>query len=230
MKKARGIRGGGYRIVWGMLLSIQLVTGAAAARSHPVHRDEGGQPATITVRIYNYAQVSEQALARSVRTAGRVFRNVGIEVSWEMCSPAATGIQQDANCHLPTGAVDFEMRIVSDIKIVRGMTDGRTGGLAIGKLASVSSRRVLEEAAAASIASSELLGLVMAHELGHMLLGPLHSEAGIMQAGWTREDLQHGPHGGFDFTPGQAQLIRGAVRARGQVQFAEDGVNTAALK
>jgi hypothetical protein len=229
MMKTQGERYG-YGVVLGLLLSVPLMAGGGSALGHPVGEDENGRTARINVRVYNYAQVPDRALEQGEKTAARVFRKAGIEVSWMNCNPAATDIELVANCTREMGPPYFAVRIVPRMAIVQGVTDGKTGGLAIGNLASVSFCRAAEEAAAGSIAPSELLGLVMAHELGHMLLGPSHSESGIMQAHWTREDLQHGPHGGFEFTPRQAQLIRTEVGKRGQEQAAVDGVSTTASK
>jgi hypothetical protein len=54
----------------------------------------------------------------------------------------------------------------------------------------------------------------MAHEFGHMLLGPkAHSEQGIMRANWSARDIQHGIQGQLRFTAQQAPLIRTNVQS-----------------
>jgi hypothetical protein len=60
-----------------------------------------------------------------------------------------------------------------------------------------------------------ILGDLMAHELGHLLLGqPGHSVAGIMRAQWQTRELQRAVEGTLFFLPEQAQTIRAQVLAR----------------
>jgi hypothetical protein len=100
------------------------------------------------------------------------------------------------------------------------MTKG-TMGFAVGDLASVSFRRVEEEAAEFGVQPYEVLGPAIAHELGHLLLGPGHSHTGIMRAQWRREDYERAPRGAFNFPAEQAEQMRAEVKERGRQQAAE---------
>ena len=56
------------------------------------------------------------------------------------------------------------------------------------------------------------LGNVMAHEIGHLLLGPkAHSPAGIMKAKWNQQELQPAALASLRFTPQQADVIQNEV-------------------
>ncbi|MGH9429298.1 MAG: hypothetical protein ACRD2L_23695, partial [Terriglobia bacterium] len=56
---------------------------------------------------------------------------------------------------------------------------------------------------------SGMLGLAIAHELGHLLLGSkAHTPAGIMQPRWTRKDLQRRQPNVFGFNPDQGERMR----------------------
>jgi hypothetical protein len=56
---------------------------------------------------------------------------------------------------------------------------------------------------------SRLLGHVMAHEIGHLLLGThSHSAFGIMQPHWQGEELRRIGMGDLLFTPDQARKMR----------------------
>ncbi len=60
-----------------------------------------------------------------------------------------------------------------------------------------------------------ILGHIAAHEIEHLLLGPLgHSRKGIMQAPWGKNDLKHSSRGELLFTPKQGERIRAEVLAR----------------
>ena len=59
---------------------------------------------------------------------------------------------------------------------------------------------------------ASMLGHVMAHEIGHLLLGSnAHSRHGIMQARWKRDQLRSIATGGLLFTPEQAVEMRSKV-------------------
>jgi hypothetical protein len=60
-----------------------------------------------------------------------------------------------------------------------------------------------------------ILGRVITHELGHLLLGKnAHSAAGIMHARWRAQDLGLSRQAAMLFLPGEAKRIRAQVMAR----------------
>ena len=55
----------------------------------------------------------------------------------------------------------------------------------------------------------KVLGIAVAHEIGHVMLPPpSHSPAGIMQPSWDGDDLRHAAGGDVAFTDQQAALMR----------------------
>jgi hypothetical protein len=65
----------------------------------------------------------------------------------------------------------------------------------------------------------QVLAAAMAHEIGHLFLGPnSHSPVGIMRAGWKEEDLLEVSQARLTFTTDQAQRIRTEVRYRQEQQ------------
>ena len=62
--------------------------------------------------------------------------------------------------------------------------------------------------------ASQLLGHVIAHEMGHLLLpSGAHSAAGLMRPIWDLAQVQAADQGALTFTPDQAGLIREHLRA-----------------
>ena len=62
--------------------------------------------------------------------------------------------------------------------------------------------------------ASQLLGHVMAHEMGHLLLPyGAHSLAGLMRPAWDRAQVRAAAEGLLTFTPDQAALIRERLQA-----------------
>jgi len=71
---------------------------------------------------------------------------------------------------------------------------------------------VMETARKADLSIPEVLGHVIAHELGHILLGPgAHSRSGIMRASLDLEWLRIG---GLWFTASEARAIREKLARR----------------
>jgi len=65
----------------------------------------------------------------------------------------------------------------------------------------------------------QVLGVAMAHEIGHLFLGPnSHSPVGIMRAGWKDKDLLEVSQARFTFTTDQSQRIQREVRYRQENQ------------
>ena len=73
-----------------------------------------------------------------------------------------------------------------------------------------------------NVSLPEILGGVMAHELGHLLLGSnSHSRAGIMRAHWQGEELNLLSRGNLRFTSEQGEHMRGKLsRVRSAVALA----------
>ncbi|HSU32755.1 MAG TPA: hypothetical protein VLJ11_16120 [Bryobacteraceae bacterium] len=60
----------------------------------------------------------------------------------------------------------------------------------------------------------KILGAVMAHEIGHLMLGPAHSRNGLMHGAWDVRDLCHLGQRQLKFDLDQTRRIQAAVRAR----------------
>ncbi len=53
-----------------------------------------------------------------------------------------------------------------------------------------------------------ILGHIMAHELGHLLLGRHHQPPGIMTADWKKRELSKMTQRTFGFIPREGELLR----------------------
>jgi predicted HD phosphohydrolase len=94
-------------------------------------------------------------------------------------------------------------------------------GFAGGNLATVSFHWSKAADRSGGALPAEILACVIAHEIGHLLLGPnSHSPTGIMKAKWSADELRGAGWGRLLFTPQQAELIRAEVRARSGEQRA----------
>lgn len=74
-----------------------------------VHKTE----ASMTVRVYNYADISGSELNLSRSVASEVFRESGIEIRWFDCGPSASA-DGDPYCSASTGPTTFNLRICNN--------------------------------------------------------------------------------------------------------------------
>ena len=216
MKKAQGkrCRSG---LAFGLLLTVGWVTDAQPALSKTKANGEGDQPARIAVQVYNYAQVSSGLLAQAELEAAEIYRDAGVEIVWDNCK-----LPEDSQCAEYLDPTHLGVRLLPDIGAA--LSDSNlTMGLAVGDLASVSFRRVQEEAAAFEVSVHAVLAPTLAHEIGHLLLvAQGHSPSGIMRAHWRREDYERAPRAAFRFTSKQAQSLRAEIRKRVEEQAAAE--------
>ena len=151
---------------------------------------------------------SPQLLLDAERTASRVFLRTGVVVDWVNCNPpspsrCATNLQQRGT--LAVRILPESRSRQSEMFGVSFLGPDGTGTYADVFLVPI--QRLRESATAVSVSAT--LGAVMAHELGHLLLGSnAHSPQGIMQAHWQSEQLRDVGKGRMQFTPAQAQRIR----------------------
>jgi hypothetical protein len=85
----------------------------------------------------------------------------------------------------------------------------------LGSLADVYTDRLLELCRSQHAAAGPILGYVLAHEIGHLLIGPgSHSREGIMRARWCKKDVDTALKRRLVFTTWQARTLREQVMVR----------------
>ena len=204
----------------GFVLLAAVLTFAPQALPKDRRENHDGLPPRINVRVHNYAKVSNEILTQAEVEAAETLGKAGVEIIWTNCDPARKDLGDAAGCDQFLGPTNLGVRILPDFGALPGDTKG-TMGFAMGDLASISFRRVTEEAAEFEVPTRAVLGPALAHELGHLLLGPGHSSAGIMRASWRREDYERAPQGAFNFTVKQAEQMLSEVRGREHQQAAQ---------
>lgn len=220
--------GGRAWVVCALALALRA-TGTASAQTvaatgrayRPV--PGGMQPGlTITLRVYNYAHIGTGLLFRSEGEAAAILRQAGVETVWVDCPLSEPELDRFPACQRPMGRADFVLRIRSSaITPEAAARDDALGSAraclpdGIGCSAEVFYQRVADWASGGDIAAYQLLGHAMAHEIGHLLLGPnSHSREGIMRPHWNLTDLQVIAQASLRFTPEQAAHLRAAVLTR----------------
>ena len=225
--------GGGrwWRPQGGQQAVLTLILGAGVAA--PVHAQRPSPDPTpipvnleprfkITLRVYNYAHIPPALLSHAEEEATTIFRQAGVEAAWVDCPLSGAELDRFPACQQPMGGADFALRILSAAMTERAPAGGEALGFALpcpedlaGCYAEVFYQRISDWASEAEISAYQLLGHAMAHEVGHLLLGPnSHSRDGIMRPQWNPDDLRVIARASLRFTPEQTERLRAACLGR----------------
>jgi hypothetical protein len=173
---------------------------------------------TFTVGIYDYAHASPATLAGAEREAGRILGVAGVQVAWRECGTTEPDSYSQSPCQKSAGRAYIELRILAQPN--KSMYRNDPLGFAIAPaMANVYYHKAMLFVGGdgAGYEGQTILGCVMAHEIGHLLLGSnSHSDSGIMRATWEHEDMQPQWMGRRLFTSAQGKLIRAEVKRRGR--------------
>jgi len=161
----------------------------------------------ITVLVYNHADVEPATLLAAQKTTAKTYEKAGVAIVWRNC-PAET----EANRCVQTADPD---QLVLNIAHQTQMLTSDTYGVAFsgrdgwGTVCDVFYDRILELHRSFPRADeATILGVIVAHELGHLLLGEnSHSATGVMQAVFQYQDFIPMSFGGITLTRQQAQKI-----------------------
>ena len=168
----------------------------------------------LTFRIYDYAGLEADLLVEAAELAREIYVHSGVATRWIQCltpnrkNPTELAMY-DASCAGPVGPHVIQMRLMPNVskKLTDLGVNGPVFGLAFpsttggfGTAAMVFMDRVIRKAAATKISTIRLLGCVMAHEAGHLLLGMnSHSNYGLMSANWEVAEFARIAEGTFKF-------------------------------
>jgi hypothetical protein len=176
---------------------------------------------TIIVQVYNYSQASPAALTGAEREAGRILGEAGLRAVWLDCPVGPSPVTPKGPCWKELEPTDVRLRVLS-APTQNEFQETVFGFTVHPVFASVyyesAWRRAKNDGAEFEI--SKILGGVMAHELGHLLLGTnSHSSTGIMQPRWEPNQVRQLMMGTLLFTPGQSKLMREQARMRTRLQM-----------
>lgn len=162
---------------------------------------EAPDQVTIGVLLLNQAEVAPEVLGRAKGEATRIYRGLGITLVWTDADEAT---------------VDYRLTVNIVAKAIAGKgVDGRAMGVAPGTkekrgtLAYAFYDRIKDVTRTIGANTGSILGHVIAHELGHLLLPyDAHAKAGLMRGGWDQNQAQKAAMGVLTFTSDEATLIR----------------------
>jgi hypothetical protein len=170
----------------------------------------------IAVYVFNSAHVGSRDLTKAEDQAADVFEKVGIKITW-----VAGLTAREAMGHAAGEAwnpANLDLRIWT-----RPMARGTTiPSNALGYCLSmergeavVLSDAIQNLAAIWGANATDILGLAMTHEIGHLLLRTgRHSAAGMMEPRYLQKDLASAERGTLLFTQTERNALQNEVRRR----------------
>jgi hypothetical protein len=154
------------------------------------------------VAVCNDAHIPDNVLDKAQEIAQSIYEKAGLGLVWTRCGG---GSEQRGATRI------FSIRILSRSLDLRGEVFGVAflGSDGLGMQADVFYSGIVQLQRNRPVDSAKILGCVIAHELGHLLLGQgSHSGMGIMQAHWESRQLRQISMGLLGFDLRQTELIR----------------------
>jgi len=188
------------RRVFSTLMVVSLGGAAIDATTDDRHASDG---LAIVVNVTDFAGVPEWDLRPALDQAARAFQAVGITVLWRKTAQDIDGVDQPPA---------FDLRLLSAAMVARKCAAEGIGPNVLARSAPALGRAwIFAHRIGANAAGPDLLGKVITHELGHLLL-PQHNRGlliGIMQ-----EQLINRV-GFYRFTAAQGRQMRSRLREFG---------------
>ncbi len=197
-----------------------LATSCASA----AHAAEEAEPGPLSVVVCDSVGVPGQTLTAAVRDASSIFLKTGVRTEWLECSAPYVADEKDREWgitwHRPRDPAHIILEMLPPLRSRGGAHE--TAGIAMqpgdgspGVCAGIFYGRAHDLARLGDASEAQILAYFVAHEIGHLLLGPgAHAASGIMQPEWSRGDIRAAAWGLMAFDRGQAERIRSAVLAR----------------
>jgi hypothetical protein len=168
------------------------------------------EPQSVTIGIQDYAHVSSDVIDHAQRLVTRLYAAVGVRMIWAKTIRPGESIRDAEAARRPL-VMNILTRAMSDrMNIPEGTLGLAAGTLDDGGVVAYAMFDPICRAAEMSSANSaDVLGLVMAHELGHLLLPfDSHSSTGLMRPHWNLRDFTSRDNRLFAFAREQFKWIR----------------------
>jgi hypothetical protein len=190
------------------LVAVLMSAGVVVSSTRAVARDE----AVIRVRIYDYAGLAPETVTDAQRIAANFYVPIGLAIDWAPTfRPHGRKDRENESGRLQ----DFTINVLNRTMVARTTWGPNAIGTAVvapsggGSIAYVLYDRLRDAAAASGWQVKDLLAVVIAHELAHLLLPPgSHSSDGLMRSGWDVAELRRIHVDSLAFTPDHVARIR----------------------
>jgi hypothetical protein len=182
--------------------------------SQHVLGDAGPRAPVIVVHVQGAVHVPRWDLEPAIDQTSRAFRAIGIQTVWRSSVAA------------PVSPAEFTLVFLTPDMAARKCSADQVGPAVLGSSAPAARRawifvdRITAVARGAGLPVSDIMGQVVTHELGHLLLSDKVDGAGIM-----REHVQMTGAASFRFTAAQGERMRGRLREAAKTDTISDSMH-----
>ena len=163
---------------------------------------------SLSVSVCNLGDMPESDLRRAESEATAVFRSAGVEILWRGCDDSPAPGEHSITIRLRNDKPPVTTGSMS----LDAMGRAFLGDNGHGYLADTYYQAVSDLAGRHQADAAVLLGFVIAHEIGHLLLGPGHVSDGVMRTGWNVSELQALRQRWLRFNQAESARIRQALQ------------------
>ncbi len=191
--------------------SVRLVLLLALLTSPVWSKELHPEVTTVRVSVFNDAQLPPSLISVGEKVAARVFAKAGVNLEWLSCGLPSMEETERARCTESSFPTHLHLRLISHPIHLDGVALGISflAEDGVGFQADVFCDRVMQLQSDSQVDLAVLLGIVVAHELGHLLLGTSsHSPGGLMRANWHRDDLLRAVKNSLLFSDDQSDHMR----------------------
>jgi hypothetical protein len=168
----------------------------------------------MNVAVCNLDGVREPIVAKAKAETDLVYRSAGVTIVWRDCDTFPTPAELEREpwfiVRLRTGKPPLTTGPASLDVMGKAFVEDHGGGT----MADAYFQAIQAKSDQHNGDSGLLLGFVMAHELGHLLLGPGHTPEGVMQAAWGQKQMDALRQRWLRFTEEGAARVRRALESR----------------
>jgi hypothetical protein len=171
----------------------------------------------VTIRLHDYVRLPTGAIAAAQQHVTALYAAIGVRIVWaETVQPTAAAARFSKRdpgellVNILTPAMSSRLAVRDEALGLAAVTplDG-------GNVAYVLFGRICRLATASGTRSVDVLGVIIAHEVGHLLLPRgAHSLTGLMRHEWSGVDFKSANHRRLHFTGAQASSIHGLLSRR----------------
>jgi hypothetical protein len=208
------------------LVAAIAFTSAAGPGFAALDASQGPKPA-ITLRVLNEGAVDTRFLLLAKKEAAKILARSGIDLVWLDCEAGNAEWGSISPCQRALEPAEFWMRVVTRGLLPAAAPAGDVLGFTEPEENRITNTAVVRYAAAVDAdrkwrgGVGEILGAIMAHEVGHLLLGArAHSPYGVMCAYWGRVQFELIGQSQLSFTPDQAKKLREQIENRVRTSLA----------
>jgi hypothetical protein len=208
----------GVLVILTTALSIECAHLSAAAQCQDSH-------AAVTVQIHDYVHVKSASMSKAREIVTRVYKNIGVGIEWLEVLQQDTGRTNSApgeegrkeRTHLPIAQLTINI-LTSSMASRAGVAGDVVGYVAVppeggmGRIGYVVYEKIKEVAAGGPASQAEILGVIIAHDIGRLILGAgSGTGSGVMNRHWDRHDLERVNPLALQFTPPEIARLRATL-------------------